>query len=239
MMPRLRTAVPAGAAPTKECCDVPDATRTRAGGGARLRRLVVAAVGRDARPPPWCPGGSAIEPAEAPREPWLQGDPADSVYRAAREALNRREVPEGRRALRPDPARFPRSGYAPDALYWQAFALYRLGGEPQLRDRAGRARAGSGRRYPDAATRGDAAALERADPGRAGRGGTATERAARYVTEVGGRVARPRRAHAAGTRRGAGASGSPRPPVPPDPAGTATTLRGRRRRHEGRRASTR
>ena len=77
--------------------------------------------------------GRRREPAETPREPWLQGDPADSVYRAAREALNRRDFRKAADLFAQIPERFPKSGYAPDAFYWQAFALYRLGGEPQLR----------------------------------------------------------------------------------------------------------
>ena len=103
--------------------------------------------------------GTAAEPAEAPRAPWLQGDPADSIYRAAREALNQREYRTAADLFAQIPARFPRSGYAPDAFYWQAFSLYRLGGEPQLRaalDALRRQR----ERFAGAATKGDAAALE-------------------------------------------------------------------------------
>src|SRR3954466_9691434 len=56
--------------------------------------------------------------------PWLWKDPADSLYRAAREALNRREYRPAARLFGEIPNRFPRSGYAADALYWNAFALY-------------------------------------------------------------------------------------------------------------------
>ncbi len=114
--------------------------------------------------------GTAAEPAEVPRAPWLQGDPADSVYRAAREALNQRENRKAADLFAQIPARFPRSGYAPDALYWQAFALYRLGREPELRaalDALRRQRAG----FPDAATKGDAAALEQRIQGELARRG--------------------------------------------------------------------
>jgi TolA-binding protein len=65
--------------------------------------------------------------------PWLRADPADSLYRAAREALNRRDYRAAATLFAQIPARFPKSGYAADALYWQAFALYRLGGDRELR----------------------------------------------------------------------------------------------------------
>ena len=69
--------------------------------------------------------------ASAPH-PWLQADPADSVYRAAREALNRRDFSTAATLFAQIPSRFPKSGYAADALYWQAFALYRVGGDRDL-----------------------------------------------------------------------------------------------------------
>ena len=59
---------------------------------------------------------------------WLQHDPADSLYRRARETLNRRDYRAAADLFAQITARFPRSGYAADALYWQAFALYRAGG---------------------------------------------------------------------------------------------------------------
>ena len=64
--------------------------------------------------------------------PWLWNDPADSLYRAARETLNRREYRQAATLFGEIPNRFPRSGYAADALYWKAFALYRLGGDRDL-----------------------------------------------------------------------------------------------------------
>jgi len=116
----------------------------------------------------WSPAGHAgatpviqgtTIPEAGPRAPWIQGDPADSVYRVAREALNRREYLKAADLFARIAEKYPRSGYAPDALYWQAFALYRQGGEPQLRaalDALRRQRD----RFPGAATKGDAAALE-------------------------------------------------------------------------------
>ncbi len=110
---------------------------------------------------------------EAPRAPWLQGDPADSLYRAARETLNRRDFRRAADLFAQLPGRFPRSGYAPDALYWQAFALYRLGGEPELRN-ALQALRTQGKRFPKASTKGDAKALERRIQGELARRGDAS-----------------------------------------------------------------
>jgi HEAT repeat protein len=62
-----------------------------------------------------------------------QGDPADSVYRAATAALQRNDYRNAARLFSTVPQRFPRSASAGDALYWQAFALYRLGGMENLR----------------------------------------------------------------------------------------------------------
>ena len=102
--------------------------------------------------------------------PWLQGDAADSVYRRAREMLNRRDYRTAATLFGQIPERFPRSGYAPDAFYWQAFALYRIGGDRELRqglEALGRQRD----RFPKAATQGDAASLERRIQGELARRG--------------------------------------------------------------------
>jgi HEAT repeat protein len=128
--------------------------------------------------------------------PWLQGDAADSVYRRAREMLNRRDYRTAANLFGQIPERFPRSGYAPDAFYWQAFALYRIGGDRELRqglDALGRQRD----RFPKAATHGDAASLERRIQG---------ELARRGDPEA-----------AADIARAAEAAGGPVPSVPPVP----------------------
>ena len=66
-------------------------------------------------------------------------DPADSVYRAARTQLNRGEWRRSATLFGQVAARQPASAYAADALYWQAFALYRIGGVTELREEIGRA----------------------------------------------------------------------------------------------------
>jgi HEAT repeat protein len=135
--------------------------------------------------------------AETPPEPSVQGDPADSVYRAAREALNRREFRRAADLFAQIPARFPKSAYASDALYWQAFALYRLGGETRLRAALEALRT-QRERFPDAATKGDAAALEQRIQGELARAGD--EAALRELR-----------------RTAEGAATPPVPPVPPTP----------------------
>ena len=69
----------------------------------------------------------------SPREAWAPKDSADSTYRVAREALNRGEYRRASQLFGRIAERWPRSTYAPDALYWQAFALYRIGATEDLR----------------------------------------------------------------------------------------------------------
>ncbi len=90
--------------------------------------------------------------------PWLRDDPADSIYRVAREALNQGQYKRAAELFASLVRRYPKSGYAGDALYWQAFALYRAGGADNLKTALARLesqRTG----YAGAATRGDAEAL--------------------------------------------------------------------------------
>lgn len=127
----------------------------------------------------------ARSPDEAPPPPWRQGDPADSLYRAARETLGRRQFDSAAGLFGRLPSRYPGSAYAPDAYYWQAFALYRVGDDGSLRT-ALAALATQRTRFPKAATQGDAAALERRIQGELARRGDATaavavERAASAV----------------------------------------------------------
>ena len=72
--------------------------------------------------------------ATVPRAPWAEDDPADSLYRAAREALNDSDYRRAARLFADITARYPKSAYAGDALYWRAFALYKIGGESDLRE---------------------------------------------------------------------------------------------------------
>ena len=130
-------------------------------------------------------------------DPWIQGDPADSLYRVARETLNRREYRTAANLFSQITNRFARSGYAGDALYWQAFALYRLGGDRDLRSALAALREQKAR-YPQAATHGDATALESRVLGELARRGDSD--AAAEIAEAASSIA------------------PPTPPTPPTPA---------------------
>ncbi len=68
-----------------------------------------------------------------PRPAWARSDQGDSLYRRARELLNNGEYRRAAASFRDLSTRTPNSTYAADALYWQAFALYRIGGTEELR----------------------------------------------------------------------------------------------------------
>jgi HEAT repeat protein len=61
-----------------------------------------------------------------------QDSPTDSAYRAARETLNRHEYRRAAEMFAGFAQKYPQSRYAAAALYWQAFALYRIGTTPEL-----------------------------------------------------------------------------------------------------------
>jgi tetratricopeptide (TPR) repeat protein len=82
-----------------------------------------------------------------PPAPWAKADPADSLYRLAREALSRGDYKRAAEIFHRIPERFPQSAYAGQALYYEAFALYRSGGDDDLtaaRDRLNQLK----QRYP-------------------------------------------------------------------------------------------
>lgn len=113
--------------------------------------------------PGGAPAGASAEGvppdfASAPPAAAHPGDPADSLYQAARQALGRGDYDRAARDFGRIVDRYPDSEYAPDALYWKAFALYRQGDGDAL-DQALDALRVQRQRYPDAATRGDADAL--------------------------------------------------------------------------------
>jgi HEAT repeat protein len=102
---------------------------------------------------------SAPAPAAEPLAPAVQqGDPGDSLYRAARQLLNRSRYADAARLFNDLIHRYPRSGYTPDAYYWAAFALYRTGEDEGFR-RASTLLEYQRQHYASAATRGDGEAL--------------------------------------------------------------------------------
>jgi len=93
-----------------------------------------------------------------PPEPWAQQDPADLLYRDARRELNR-----GRYATAADLfaniyTKYPRSTYAGDAYYWQAYALSKRDSD-EARRKALEVLKRQREKAPGASTRSDADAL--------------------------------------------------------------------------------
>src|SRR5437773_5553183 len=89
---------------------------------------------------------------------WDEQDPSDSLYRAARRLLNRNRYSDAAAAFAEVIRRYPRSDNAPDAHYWQAFALYRTNDAGNFR-LARTVLEYQKSHYPRAATVGDADAL--------------------------------------------------------------------------------
>ena len=90
--------------------------------------------------------------------PWAPQDVADSAYRVARELFNRGEYGQAVQAFRSLPTRYPNSQYAPEAAYYQAFSLFRIGGTTELRE-ALAALETSKQKYPNARSKAEAASL--------------------------------------------------------------------------------
>lgn len=70
---------------------------------------------------------------ETPPAPWAQQDPADGIYSNARAALNRGRYADAARLFGDVYAKYPKSTYAADSYYWQAYALRRRGGQESLK----------------------------------------------------------------------------------------------------------
>lgn len=122
--------------------------------------------------------GSAAEVAARPDtrnlpvESWAPADTADSLWRAGRIAIADEAWRDAAQRFERLVLRYPTSTYAGDALYWQAFALQRIGGSNELR-RAARALEEQRDKYPQAATAtsGESRALLARVNGRLARGG--------------------------------------------------------------------
>lgn len=125
---------------------------------------------------------SARLATEPPAAAWPQ-DQGDSLYRAGREALNAGRYERAAAAFDRIADRYPRSAYAGDALYWAAFARYRLGGTSNLKA-ALRRLAQQADRYPQAATRKDGDVLAARINGELARLGNADAAESVYVAAV-------------------------------------------------------
>jgi len=87
-----------------------------------------------------------------------QGTPEDSLYRSAREALNRGEYGRAATLFQTMEQKFPRSRFAPMASYYRSFALYRSGSTENLRAALEALRAMQ-EKYPEPAADPDVGAL--------------------------------------------------------------------------------
>ena len=96
--------------------------------------------------------------ADVPPPSMYPRDPADSLYRIAREALTDAQYLRAAELFKRITDEYPRSEYAGDAMYWRAFALYRNGRGPDLETALTVLREQE-RRYPNATTRRDAREL--------------------------------------------------------------------------------
>ena len=70
----------------------------------------------------------------SPRAPWASGDPADSLYRLARESLNSGDYRRAAQLFAQITRQYPTSQYRADATYWRAFSLYRIGDVADLHE---------------------------------------------------------------------------------------------------------
>lgn len=65
---------------------------------------------------------------------WAQDDPADSLYRQARDQFNRGDYRKAAELFKSLPQKYTNSVYIADAQYYQAFSLYRIGGTAELQE---------------------------------------------------------------------------------------------------------
>jgi HEAT repeat protein len=114
-----------------------------------------------------------------PAESWAPRDTADTLWRRGRIAISDEAWDEAARTFARLVERHPTSSYAGDALYWQAFALQRLGSSADLR-RGVRALERQKEEYPQAATfrSGESSTLLTRLNGRLARSGDASAAAA-------------------------------------------------------------
>ena len=103
-------------------------------------------------------GAGRLRFGALPPEPWLQQDPAAKSYQAAREAVLAGRYAEAAKAFAALRSTYPTSGYVPDSYYWQAFALYRVGGTGGLKS-ALELLSTQKEKYPKAQSRSDAEGL--------------------------------------------------------------------------------
>jgi len=67
---------------------------------------------------------------------YIQGDPADSLYRLAHDLLNRGEYGRSAQMFKDIASKYPKSGYVDDLPYYKAWARYKIGTTDELRSAA-------------------------------------------------------------------------------------------------------
>ncbi|MEO6444460.1 MAG: HEAT repeat domain-containing protein [Gemmatimonadaceae bacterium] len=107
------------------------------------------------------PVGPEVVLPRGPRDAFTGGQDqtTDSLYRLAREHMNKGDYKKAAELFMRVAERSAKSPLAGDALYWNAYSLYRIGGSPELRT----ALQSLGRlegEYPTSASAGDAGSLE-------------------------------------------------------------------------------
>lgn len=102
---------------------------------------------------------TGLNAEQGPPVAWQDKDPADSLYRRARAALNRAQYGSAASLFRDIRLKYVRSAYAADAYYWEAYANFRRGGTEALRA-ALEALQQQHKQFPAAATTADARNLE-------------------------------------------------------------------------------
>ena len=103
---------------------------------AGLRHAQAALAGTSARMGHFGSFGFAFaddEIAESPPAAWAQQYPADQIYRDARRELNRGRFATAADLFAGIYKKYPRSTYAGDAYYWQAYALSKRDNDESLR----------------------------------------------------------------------------------------------------------
>ena len=126
-----------------------------------LCTLAVAGAAAGAQgPSTWPDDQGPVLRVPTPRAPSVVrvGDPADSLYRLARAALDDRDFKRAATLFGTVADRYPDSEFAPDALYYRAYALYRSGTSREL-ELAVQSLDRQATRYPKAGTLSDAKQL--------------------------------------------------------------------------------
>ena len=90
----------------------------------------------DARCAPMAPTFAGTPTSRIARPFFQQGEPEDSVYRLAHEVLNRGDYGRAAQMFKDIAQKYPKSVYANDLPYYEAWARYKIGTTEELRTAA-------------------------------------------------------------------------------------------------------